>query len=175
MNFFYWDASALVKRYAPEVGTDLVNHLFSEVPLDRMMSLIVGTGEVISVFVRKRNNGIVTRDDFSQAMVDFRAEVIDRGEFKLVSVNDAFVFASYPLIEKHSINSTDALVLRSALDIVGEFRSEGNDLVLITTDQRLLRAAQTENLQVFNPEKDSHARLDTLIEEDRGSKPSGSC
>ena len=34
MNHFYWDASALVKRYAPEIGTPLVNHLFADVVLD---------------------------------------------------------------------------------------------------------------------------------------------
>lgn len=29
MRYFYWDASALAKRYAPEIGTPLVNALFS--------------------------------------------------------------------------------------------------------------------------------------------------
>jgi len=27
LHAFYWDASALAKRYAPELGTDFVNHL----------------------------------------------------------------------------------------------------------------------------------------------------
>ena len=54
--YFYWDASALVKRYAPEIGTNFVNHFFSTVPFNRMMCLSLSTGEVISVFVRKRND-----------------------------------------------------------------------------------------------------------------------
>jgi hypothetical protein len=29
VNSFYWDASALAKRYAPEIGTPLVSHLFT--------------------------------------------------------------------------------------------------------------------------------------------------
>ncbi|GIX48038.1 MAG: hypothetical protein KatS3mg131_2249 [Candidatus Tectimicrobiota bacterium] len=53
----YWDASALVKRYAPESGTPLVNRIFADIPLARMMSLILAVGEVVSIFVRKRNAG----------------------------------------------------------------------------------------------------------------------
>ena len=69
MTHFYWDASALIKRYAPETGTEIVNRLFSTVALDRMLCLAINTGEVISVFVRKRNDGTITQDDFSQALL----------------------------------------------------------------------------------------------------------
>jgi hypothetical protein len=27
VNYFYWDASALVKRYAPEIGTPVANRV----------------------------------------------------------------------------------------------------------------------------------------------------
>jgi predicted nucleic acid-binding protein len=86
VNYFYWDASALVKRYAPEIGTPLINHLFAHVVLDRMMCLVIGTGEVVSIFVRKENTKLITDAAFAQALVDFRAEVIDTVAFKLVSV-----------------------------------------------------------------------------------------
>lgn len=39
MNLFFCDASALGKRYAPEVGTRLVNHLFATVSHDRLVML----------------------------------------------------------------------------------------------------------------------------------------
>lgn len=56
------------------------------------------------------------------------------------------------LIEIHSLNSVDAIVLRSALDIGAACRAAGDELVLVTSDQRLLRAASSEELLVFNPE-----------------------
>lgn len=83
MHIFYWDASALVKRYAPEIGTPLVNAFFSQVSLDRMMCLSVGTGEVVSVLVRKKNAGLIPEEAFLQAMIDFRAEVISSVDFQL--------------------------------------------------------------------------------------------
>jgi predicted nucleic acid-binding protein len=128
-----------------------------------MMCLVVGTGEVISVFVRKKNAGIITDADCSQALVNFRAEVIDHVDFKLAPVGDTLVFASYPLIEKHSLNATDACVVRSALDIAGMLRPEGHDIALITSDNRQLRAAQAEGLKTFDPENGRQEEIDALL------------
>lgn len=51
----------------------------------RMMYLAITTGEVISVFVRRRNERILAQADFSQALLEFRAEVLD-GDVRMVSV-----------------------------------------------------------------------------------------
>jgi hypothetical protein len=90
VNSFYWDASALAKRYAPEIGTPLVNHLFTYVTPDRMLCLIVGVSEVISIFVRKKNARLITPEAFSQALVDFRTEIIEVDAFKLGRVDELF-------------------------------------------------------------------------------------
>jgi predicted nucleic acid-binding protein len=164
VNSFYWDASALAKRYAPEIGTPLVNHLFTYVTPDRMLCLIVGVSEVISIFVRKKNARLITPEAFSQALVDFRTEIIEVDAFKLISIEDTLVFASHPLIEKHALNATDALILRSTLNMATVLRPVGNDIVLVTSDHRLLRAAQVEGLQTFNPDIDVQTALDILIQ-----------
>ena len=67
------------------------------------------------------------------------------------------------LIEIHSLNSVDAMVLRSALDIAARLRNTGDTLVLVASDQRLLRAARAEGLPVFNPEIDSQQILTDWI------------
>jgi predicted nucleic acid-binding protein len=164
VNHFYWDASALVKRYAPEIGTPLVNHLFSHVQLDRMMCLVIGTGEVISIFVRKKNTKVITDVALSQALVDFRAEVVDAGAFKLVSVEDALVLASYTLIEKYSLNATDALILKSVMGVAALLRPAGDDVILVRSDLRLLHAAEGEGVTTFNPEVGFlQVQLDALV------------
>jgi len=109
MNHFFLDASALGKRYVVEVGTPLINHLFDTVPATRMMALIITLGEIISILVRRRNSGDISQRAFQQAMVEFRAEVIDTADFSLQSVSDDLVRASLPLIEQHALNATDAL------------------------------------------------------------------
>jgi hypothetical protein len=75
---------------------------------------------------------------------------------------NGLVTTALPLIEADSINATDAIILRLALNLAARLRLAGNDLVLMASDQRLLRAAQSEGLLIFNPEVQSQAELDAL-------------
>ena len=72
MLYFWLDASALVKRYVAETGTPLVNYFFTHVPLQQMLCLLEGVGEIISIFVRRRNGRTITESGFNQAMLDCR-------------------------------------------------------------------------------------------------------
>ena len=164
MYLFYFDASALVKRYTREVGSDTINFLFANVPLSRMHCLTIGTLEVFWICVRKKNDGRITDHQFIRAVTHLKGEVVNSyTDFKTISVPDPLVLNSMSLIETHSLNSVDAMVLRSTLDIAIELHNTGDTLVLVASDQRLLRAAQTEGLLVFNPEIDSQQTLTEWI------------
>ena len=164
MNFFWLDANACVKRYIIEEGTPLINYLFARVSLDKMFCLLEGVGEIISVIVRIRNRGEITATGFNQAKQLFDNEIIHRNEVELVLPTEDQITDSWDLIEKHSLNSTDAILLQGALDRADELRMEGDNLILVSSDKRLLRAAQSEGLLTFDPETDSQAALDVLID-----------
>ena len=160
MYYFYFDASGLVKRYTEEVGSDRVDFLFQNVPLNRLMCLAIGVAEVFSVCVRKKNDGRITRHQFEQAVGYLDYEVINvESDFETLSAQNVLIWESIGLMDTHSINSVDAILLCSALDIATNLRNEENELVLIASDQRLLRAAQIEGLLCFNPETDSQQML----------------
>ena len=160
MHYFYFDASALAKRYVEEAGIDKIDFLFHNVPLERLQCLTIGAMEVFWVCVRKRNDDRITSHQFERAVTHLRREVINsQSNFKTLSAPDSLVWDAMDLIENHSLNSVDAIVLRSALDMAMELRSTGDTLVLVASDQRLLRAARTEGLQIFNPETDSQQIL----------------
>lgn len=160
MYLFYFDASALAKRYAYEVGSTAINYLFDNAPLSRMQCLALGALEVLWICVRKRNDGRITLQQFIKAMTLLKSEVIDaNSDFKTISISEELIWNSMSLIDVHSLNSVDALVLRSALDIDIELSNDGDKLVLVASDQRLLRAANSEGLLVFNPETDSQQDL----------------
>ena len=55
------------------------------------------------------------------------------------------------------------MVLRSALDLVASLRVNGDDLLLVTCDRRLLRAAVSEGLTTFDPNVQSAADLDAVL------------
>ena len=164
MYLFYFDASALAKRYAHEVGSPEINYLFANVPFSRMQCLALGALEVLWICVRKRNDGRITLQQFIKSVTLLKGEVIDaNSDFKTIPVPDSLIWNSMSLIDMHSLNSVDALVLQSAIDIDTELRNDGDRLVLVASDQRLLRAADNEGLLVFNPETDSQQDLTDWI------------
>jgi predicted nucleic acid-binding protein len=163
VNSFYLDASALVKRYVIEKGSPHVHAILDGVPHNRIHLLNIGAGEVVSILVRKRNAGNLSAASFGQAYVAFETEILRAAEVYKQSVSHRLVVSSVLLIVSHSINSTDALTLRSALAIARNLRSTGDDLVLVASDMRLLRAAQSEGLHTFDPEKQDRVALSAFL------------
>lgn len=163
MYWIYFDASALLKRYAHETGTPLINELFHRIPMNRMTCSTLGILEIISILVRKRNDGRVSQLLFDQAMIEFRSEIIDRDDFSATPVDDDLIYASSNLIEKHNLNSNDTIILQSALNFRQALRFQGHDLLILTSDKRLGRAAQAEGLIVFDPEIETIVHLYQLI------------
>ena len=162
MNSFFLDASALAKRYSLEVGADRVDYLFDHMPPSSLMCLMLGVAEVVSVLVRRRNSDLLSPTAFAQGMINLKAEIVDADDFNVLPIDNSLIAAAMPLIEKHAVNATDAVILRLALDLATQLRINNNDLVLITCDQRLLRAAQTEGLVTFDPETQMMADLEAL-------------
>jgi predicted nucleic acid-binding protein len=163
MNLFLFDASALVKRYAPETGAALVDHLFARAARARLLCLMLGAAEVAAALIRKRNGGQLSAAMFTLALAGLRAEIVDAADFLKLPVMNGAITAAFPLLEKYPINSTDAVVLRLSLEAATQLRPTGDDLVLVASDKRLLKAGQAESLATFDPETQTQAALDTLI------------
>jgi predicted nucleic acid-binding protein len=160
---FFLDGSALAKRYTPEPGSALVDHLFASINPNRLYALNVGVAEVVSVIVRKRNDGRMSVASAAQALVNLGPEILFSTTFNKVELPNSLMLGAISFIDSHSINSTDAIVLRVALDLADRFRQSGDDLALIASDTRLLNAAGAEGLATFNPETQTQQQLDALI------------
>lgn len=81
----------------------------------------------------------MTPYEFAHAVVNLNREVTsETSDFRTDSVPDALVWASLNLVETYSLNSVDAMVLRSALEAAAELRRTDDTLVLVASDQRLL-------------------------------------
>ena len=163
MQYAYIDPSAWVKRYYHEAGTDLTNYLFNTLLRSRPARLLcsrVGVPELVSVLNRHRNAGRVTPSLFNMAYVHFEAET---RWVRLFSVRNYQIDASIRLLLMHNLNATDALHLRVALEAHSQLHRQGDALFLFAADHRLLRAAQTEGLAIFNPEAGSRTQLEVLL------------
>jgi len=93
-----------------------------------------------------------------------KAEVIDHEEFAVASVDDALLLAALDLITKHNLNATDAVILRSVLNLRQIIEDAGDQLMLWVCDKRLARAARDEDIAVFDPEEETLDRLHQLLD-----------
>jgi predicted nucleic acid-binding protein len=128
-----------------------------------MAMLAVCPAEVVSILVRRRNARRMTPTEFRQAVRAVRTDVGLYTPVHHLDLTRDIADQAFDLIDRHSINSTDAILLRTALDLAASLRAHQNDLVLVTCDQRLIRAARTEGLDTFNPETQTEAELDALL------------
>lgn len=163
MMLFFLDGSALAKRYVAEPGTALLDYLFDHVAVDRLVVLNVGFAEVVSILVRKKNAGLLSAVTFSQALLHLGQEIIHAANLRKLEPANSLVIGALTHIETHSVNATDAIVLHAALGLSHHLRGRGDDVVLVTSDQRLLRAARAETLITFNPEIQDQAALTVLV------------
>lgn len=163
MNYFWLDANAIVKQYVTETGTPLINHLFTRVALNQIFCLFDSMDETRHVFVKKKNGGEITITTFNQAIQRFETGFIYHADVEKVNPTQSQKTASRQLIETYSINSTDAYILQCALDTADNLRTAGDDLILVSSDKRLLTAADKEGLLIFDPETGNQTDLDVLI------------
>ncbi len=163
MRLFFLDGSALAKRYIAEPGTPLIDHLFAHVAADRLVLLNVGFAEVTSVMVRRKNASALSSATFASAMLQLGREIVHASNLRKLEPTNALVIGALRHIQTHSVNATDAIVLHAALALAQHLRSRGDDLVLVASDQRLLRAALAEGLATFNPETQDQAALAPLV------------
>ena len=160
MIYFWLDASAVVKRHVREDGTPNMQYFFNHVTPERMMLCASATiGEVIFVLGRR----IKDKTRFNTEKQLFEVEVSQHPQVEKVYPTNIQIDASVEFIERYSINNTDAIILQCALDKVGELRTDGHDLILVSSDGDFLKAARGEGLGTFNPATNKLTYLKTLI------------
>lgn len=153
MVVLLWDASGLAKRYAPEVGSDMVDALFAAIPPAQMVSSSVSYAEIYSILLRKFNRAAINRAAFETAKSSLRAELINDPNFVLLSIGDTAFYRGIALMEAHNLNATDSALLVLFQTYIQSFPADsGMTFLLVAADERLVRTAKSEGLLAVNPE-----------------------
>ena len=161
MALLFWDASGLVERYFPEVGSSTVDALVLHAAPHSMASTPWGYAETYSILLRRHNAGVLDLAAFSGSVAALQTEVVAGPHFGLLTVTDAHVFSSIGAMRRHNLNATDAILLTMLLDL--SHRPGAPVVMLIASDQRLLRAAQAEGFPTLNPETVAAADVPAIL------------
>jgi predicted nucleic acid-binding protein len=157
-----WDASALAKRYVAEVRSQSVNALFAAVPPAQMVTTIMSYSETFAALLRKLNQGVLTMTAFNAAQAALRNELIDDPDFLVLGLEFDDILDGIELVVRHNLNSTDGAILQAFMKHASPIRPSVIS-VLVASDQRLLRAAKAEGLEVLNPESVQAADVPTFL------------
>jgi predicted nucleic acid-binding protein len=162
VDFLFWDASALIKRYTPEAGSDMTDVLFLSVPPSSNRTTLWTYSETYAILCRKLNDRRIDLYQFRVAVRRLEEDFLgDPGEVFL-AVEDASLFSGLTLIRRHNLNTVDATILSVLLNVVSG-QSYQDRLFLVTADQRLVRAARAEGLPTLNPEVTTEEDVAALL------------
>ena len=150
MSAYYFDASALAKRYTQERGSDWVIALMiGQAGVTYHSSVVIGV-EVASALVRKANIGTISAEELQHGIVQFRLEwqlILETTDVSLAVVERAML-----LTERHGLRGYDAVHLATALTVSNERHHAGmSPLVFVSADRTQLDAARAEGLIGENP------------------------
>jgi len=164
MIYVYLDPSALVKRYHQERGTKLVNRLFEELRSSPAgcigITSVWSIAESVAVLNRARNELGIPEEEWNRLLATLTSEI---QSLHFLGITDERVLWSIPYALSHNLNSSDALHLKTLLDVKQALERTRDRVLLVASDKRFLRAAQAEGILTFNPEEDTEEELLQLL------------
>jgi predicted nucleic acid-binding protein len=147
MPYYYFDSSALVKRYSMERGTRIVNKLM----VKRGKVAILPTWTVTdfyAVLATRAQEGHITRDDCYSVLYKFEIES-RQGLYQFISPTMATYLATKELVLEYPfLRSSQVMHLALALEL------KPLRLTVVSADTQLLAASKTAGLHIINPEED---------------------
>lgn len=147
---YFFDASALLKRYHAEPGTDVIDAAFEDDEVIRIVSDI-GLIELYSAFARRVRMQEITPQDFQDAKTKITEDTGEDGVLQVEEVGRADKAEAARLIEQYSLTQNlrtlDALHL-ATMKRVG---IERNVQTVYCADRTLCALLEAEGFTVVNP------------------------
>jgi uncharacterized protein len=147
---YYFDSSALVKRYVAESGSDWVSQICNSHPASQLYTVrITGAEIVAAIFTRTRTQSI----DVSDAQTAVRQFKVDFSQYyQIMEVADGVVKLAMTLAERYPLRGYDSVQLAAAI-LLQEIRlgTGFSPLTFVSADKRLNKVALAESLLVENP------------------------
>ncbi len=149
MPSYFFDTSAIVKRYVAEIGTAWVTGIMAPAA-GNLLHLARVTGvEAVSALARRGRSGSLAPAHAVAALARFRADF--RTRFQIVGINVALIKQAMKLAEAHFLRGYDAVQLAAALQVHRRCLALGQSLILVSSDTELNAAAVAEGLLVEDP------------------------
>jgi predicted nucleic acid-binding protein len=149
LSFYFLEATAFIKLFVQEPGTDLLIGLMEAAEDNRKLISASTPLEVYAVIRRRERAGDLKAEDASSALSILRQEAARMVQQPL---NPAVLEAARQLLDRTTLRWPDALQLGAALSARDMF--QGTEIVFVSASAQLQEAAAGEGFKVLDPTKE---------------------
>jgi uncharacterized protein len=150
MPLYYFDTSALLKRYRTEDGTDVLDAIFSAHPQHEFFITSHFTAvEVESVAARALKGRLLNKNACGVLLGMFANDL--EHLLIMLPVSTALLSEAAAVARQYSLRASDALHLASVLRAK---QASVAEIVFVASDKELVKAAEAAGLAVLDPESD---------------------
>jgi uncharacterized protein len=143
MSVYYFDTSALIKRYAQEQGTIWVTGI-TNCNAGHDLNTVSLTGpEMIAAFFRKARGGMITRAQAVRLAHNFRVDW--QQQYQVLIVSEGIINRAMTVAETYALRGYDSVHVAAALELHQHRQAIGLPaLTFVSADIEQLQAAQAE-------------------------------
>ncbi len=149
MAVFFFDSSAIVKRYAGETGSDHVKDLTDPGAGNLIYLAGITEVEVISAIARRKREQSLTESDAQIGIEMFSDDLIN--QYRIIAITNELISRAAILVQTHILRAYDAVQLAAALQISRFYAGRMHFITFVSSDPPLNKAALVEGLTVDDP------------------------
>ena len=151
MPAYYFDTSALIKRYVQEQGRIWITGLTQSGAGNVIYTASLTGPEIVATFFRKARGGQISRAEANRIANDFHIDW--QQGYEVLDVSPAVISGAMQLAEKYFLRGADAIHLASALELhKRRANAQLPQVTFVSADIEQLQAAQAEGLPTENPD-----------------------
>ena len=147
MPVYYFETSALAKRYFPEMGSGVVSSLFLEkTEEDTFITSRFTSLEIEAIAARALKAQLMTPESHGAILNSYAEDL--KLHITVIPFTAAHFSEALKAIRQYTLRAGDAIHLAASIGI-RELLSE--DVTLVTSDRELYNAGEEAGLTVINP------------------------
>ena len=150
MSFYFLEATAFVKLFVREAGTDALIGMMEAAEDNHKLISASTPLEIYAVLRRRERAGDIAQEDATSALSVLRLESARMVQQPL---NPAVLEAARQLLDRTALRWPDALQLGAALAARDMF--QGTEIMFVSSSATLLAAAASEGFKVLDPVKEA--------------------
>ena len=153
MPIYYLDTSAIMKRYIPESGSEMVEELFDGLTGSESLSTSYLTVlEANSAATRLLGGRLINQIDYQRILGQLTRDIRTHG-VTVIPVRNELVTEAIATVQIYSLRTLDALHFTSAL-VASRNSSNGKSLYVVSADREILEACEVRGIATLNPQSD---------------------